>query len=72
MLSVAWLSIASRITSEGHAGMIHCDATTYRRLAQLFDFEGPILATLKGKGEVPIYKLKGRKELDSRCQKTSS
>ncbi|MCK9991085.1 MAG: hypothetical protein RugAbin2_02099 [Rugosibacter sp.] len=52
--------------------MIHCDATTYRRLAQLFDFEGPILATLKGKGEVPIYKLKGRKELDSRCQKTSS
>jgi class 3 adenylate cyclase len=66
------VNIASRITSEGHAGMIHCDATTYRRLAQLFDFEGPILATLKGKGEVPIYKLKGRKELDSRCQKTSS
>ncbi len=55
------VNIASRITSEGLSGMIQCDATTYRRLARTFDFDGPKTTPLKGKGNVDIYSLIGRK-----------
>jgi len=51
------VNIASRITSESHPGMIHCDSTTYRRLSKEFKFEGPALVQLKGKGNTEIYKL---------------
>jgi class 3 adenylate cyclase len=57
------VNIASRITAEGQSGMIQCDATTYRRLARAFAFEGPKSTSLKGKGNVDIYKLIGRKPL---------
>jgi len=55
------VNIASRITSEGVPGMIQCDTTTYRRLAASFDFHEPQTIYLKGKGNMTVYRLIGRK-----------
>ncbi len=54
------VNIASRITSEGVPGMIQCDVTTYRRLADIFEFHDPQTIYLKGKGEMVVYRLIGR------------
>lgn len=56
------VNIASRITSEGAPGMIHVDATTYRRLRDRFDFEPPQTLYLKGKGNMTVHRLAGRRE----------
>ena len=56
------VNIASRITSEGVPGMIQCDTTTYHRLADSFDFHEPQTIYLKGKGNMTVYRLIGRKE----------
>ena len=55
------VNLASRITSEGAPGAIHCDAVTYRRLVDRFDFAAPQTVHLKGKGDVAIYRLIRRK-----------
>ena len=55
------VNIASRITSEGVPGMIQCDTTTYHRLATSFDFHEPQTIYLKGKGNMTVYRLVGRK-----------
>jgi class 3 adenylate cyclase len=55
------VNLASRITSEGLPGAIHCDAATYRRIADRFDCHGPHVANLKGKGDMAIYRITGRK-----------
>lgn len=55
------VNLASRITSEGVPGMIQCDTTTHRRLADRFDFHEPQTIYLKGKGEMTVYRLIGRK-----------
>jgi class 3 adenylate cyclase len=55
------VNIASRITAEGVPGMIQCDTTTYHRLAQNFDFHEPQTIYLKGKGDMTVYRLIGRK-----------
>ena len=55
------VNIASRITSEGVPGMIQCDTTTYHRLATSFDFHEPQTIYLKGKGNMTVYRLIGRK-----------
>ena len=55
------VNIASRITSEGVPGMIQCDTTTYHRLAMSFDFHEPQTIYLKGKGNMTVYRLIGRK-----------
>jgi class 3 adenylate cyclase len=55
------VNIASRVTSEATAGMILLDATTYRRVRHSFEFEGPHTVSVKGKGEVTVYRLLGRK-----------
>jgi adenylate cyclase len=55
------VNIASRITSEGVPGMIQCDTTTYHRLASSFDFHEPQTIYLKGKGNMTVYRLIGRK-----------
>jgi class 3 adenylate cyclase len=55
------VNIASRITSEGTPGMIHVDATTYRRLRERFDFGEPQSIHLKGKGNMPVHRLDGRR-----------
>jgi class 3 adenylate cyclase len=55
------VNIASRITSEGVPGMIQCDTMTYHRLASSFDFYEPQSIYLKGKGNMTVYRLVGRK-----------
>lgn len=55
------VNLASRITSEGVPGMIQCDAATYRRLANRFEFHEPQTIYLKGKGSMTVYRLIGRK-----------
>jgi class 3 adenylate cyclase len=55
------VNMASRITSEGVPGMIQCDTATWRRLCDRFDFHDPQTIYLKGKGEMTVYRLIGRK-----------
>ncbi len=55
------VNIASRITAEGVPGMIQCDTTTYNRLASNFEFHEPQTIYLKGKGNMTVYRLIGRK-----------
>jgi class 3 adenylate cyclase len=55
------VNIASRITSEGVPGMVQVDETTYRRLHERFDFHEPQTIYLKGKGNMVVYRLIGRK-----------
>ncbi len=55
------VNIASRITSEGVPGMIQCDTITYRRLNETFEFHEPQTIYLKGKGNMTVYRLIGRK-----------
>ena len=55
------VNIASRITAEGVPGMIQCDTTTYHRLMTDFDFHEPQTIYLKGKGNMTVYRLIGRK-----------
>ena len=56
------VNIASRITAEGVPGMIQCDTTTYHRLATQFEFHEPQTIYLKGKGNMTVYRLIGRKD----------
>jgi class 3 adenylate cyclase len=55
------VNIASRITSEGVPGMVQVDEATYRRLHERFDFHEPQTIYLKGKGNMVVYRLIGRK-----------
>ncbi len=55
------VNIASRITSEGMPGMIQCDTSTYRLLSDRFVFTEAVTLNLKGKGEMQVYRLIGRK-----------
>jgi adenylate cyclase len=57
------VNLASRITSEGVPGMIQCDTATYRRLADRFDFHEPQTIYLKGKGNMTVYRLIGRRSI---------
>lgn len=56
------VNIASRITSEGVPGMIQCDETTFRRLRGDFEFQEPQTLYLKGKGNMTVYRLVGRRQ----------
>jgi len=55
------VNLASRITGESMPGMILCDAPTHHRIATRFDFDAPQTLHLKGKGDMPVYRLIGRK-----------
>ena len=55
------VNIASRITSESIPGSVQVDLTTYRRLRQRFDFSAPRTIYIKGKGDMTVYELVGRK-----------
>ena len=56
------VNLASRITSEGAPGMVHVDEATWRRLDDCFDFVGPQVIYLKGKGETPVYQIVGPRQ----------
>jgi len=55
------VNIASRITSEGVPGMVQVDEATHRRLRDRFDFHEPQTIYLKGKGNMTVHRLIGRK-----------
>jgi class 3 adenylate cyclase len=55
------VNIASRITNESVPGAVQVDLTTYRRLRQRYDFGPPRTIYLKGKGDMTVYELLGRK-----------
>jgi class 3 adenylate cyclase len=54
------VNIASRVTAEAGASTILVDAVTYRRVREEFEFEGPRMLNVKGKGELAAYRLVGR------------
>ncbi|HJW04095.1 MAG TPA: adenylate/guanylate cyclase domain-containing protein [Azospira sp.] len=56
------VNIASRLTSEGMPGMIQVDATTYQHLRERYEFQPPQTLHFKGKGELQVYRLLGRRE----------
>jgi len=55
------VNIASRVTSEGSPGMIQVDDNTYRRLRDRFDFDAPQTIDFKGKGNMTVHRLIGKK-----------
>ncbi|MGH8620879.1 MAG: adenylate/guanylate cyclase domain-containing protein [Burkholderiales bacterium] len=55
------VNIASRVTEQAGPSAILVDVTTYRRVRNEYDFEGPQSIYVKGKGEITVYLLLGRK-----------
>lgn len=55
------VNIASRVTSEGVPGMVQVDERTYLRLRNRFDFDEGQSIHLKGKGNMVVYRLIGRR-----------
>ena len=55
------VNIASRVTEQAAPSTILVDATTYRRVRNQFDFEGPHAINVKGKGEITVYRLVAHK-----------
>jgi class 3 adenylate cyclase len=51
------VNISSRLTSEATTGGILVDVTTYRRLRNIYQFEGPESVTVKGRRELTSYRL---------------
>jgi class 3 adenylate cyclase len=51
------VNIAARVTEQAGPSMILVDTTTYRRVRNEFDFEGPQTVQVKGKGEITVYRL---------------
>ena len=51
------VNIATRVTEQAGPSTILVDATTYRRVRNEFDFEGPQAVQVKGKGEITVYRL---------------
>ncbi|MGC2167110.1 MAG: adenylate/guanylate cyclase domain-containing protein [Gallionella sp.] len=54
------VNIASRITDEAMEGVIQVDKTTFKRIRNDFAFEPPVTVSMKGKGEMQIYRLTSR------------
>lgn len=59
------VNIASRMTSEGVAGCIQVDTTTYKRLHSRYNFEPPQSIQIKGKGIMQCYKLSGKRAVNN-------
>lgn len=55
------VNIASRMESQGVPGTIQCTEAVYRLLAPRYDFDGPFPLQIKGRGEMPAYRLRGPK-----------
>ncbi len=58
------VNIASRVTSEGTPGVVQVDERSYQRLRQQFAFQEPQVLHLKGKGEMVVHRLIGRRTSD--------
>jgi class 3 adenylate cyclase len=55
------VNVASRITSEAPSGQILVDKTTYRRLGGRYQFGSAQDLTFKGKGQMTVYQLMGKR-----------
>ena len=55
------VNVASRLTDEAVEGVIQVDKTTYNRIRYDYVFEPPATITVKGKGEMVMYRLTERK-----------
>ena len=58
------VNVASRITGEAAPSAIHLDELTFRRLRHQFEFADPQTLYFKGKGQMTIHRLVGRKAAD--------
>ncbi|MCW5625925.1 MAG: hypothetical protein KIT73_14525 [Burkholderiales bacterium] len=56
------VNVASRITGEAPGGTIVVDKTTFNRLTPRYDFSDARHVVFKGKGEMAVYRLLGRKQ----------
>lgn len=54
------VNVASRLTDEALEGVIQVDKTTYNRIRHDYAFEPPASVSMKGKGEVTMYRLTAR------------
>ena len=54
------VNIASRLTDEAMEGVVQVDKTTYNRIRHDYAFEPPATITVKGKGEMVMYRLTAR------------
>jgi class 3 adenylate cyclase len=54
------VNVASRLTDEAVEGVIQVDKTTYNRIRHSYAFEPPATITVKGKGEMVMYRLTAR------------
>jgi adenylate cyclase len=55
------VNVASRITAESRANEVLVDKTTYRRLGTRYDFSSPQDLTFKGKGQMTVYQMMGKR-----------
>ena len=65
------MNIASRLTDDADSGHILTDKRMYNRLKLDFLFEPPTMLNIKGKGEMPAYRLKGRGDMQSHSDKSN-
>jgi urea transport system substrate-binding protein len=54
------VNTASRMQTHAAPGAIMVTASTFRRLRHGYLFEGPQMVAVKGKGDLPTYRLLGR------------
>jgi len=54
------VNVAFRMTTDAHAGSVHVDMMTYRRLHSRFKFDEPHEVEIKGKGRMQVYHLISR------------
>jgi hypothetical protein len=54
------VNTASRMQTHAAPGAIMVTASTFRRLRHGYLFEGPEMVAVKGKGDLPTYRLLGR------------
>lgn len=55
------VNLASRVTDKAGAGSVLVDTQTYLNMNALYEFEGPIVLNVRGKGEVNAYRLLRRR-----------
>lgn len=56
------VNIASRLSDQGKRGDILLDKASYSRLHHQYHFDTPELTYLKGKGQIPVYRLSGNEQ----------
>jgi len=66
------VNVASRLTDEAIEGVIQVDKTTYNRIRHNYAFEPPASISMKGKGEVTMYRLTARLSGDATERSSAS